>query len=246
MYTLLKSKFLLVLWPLWAAIVFEYHFESSPLSSDINCSTGDCVYSSNPVMVIIGEDLSISFNKSSHIQTQNIEEICRAVAKSGRGGQIIVGAVGNQDPKGYISCDLNPLPKPPAKGAIGDHARCKSLARKVEQENESTIQSFLGQCGNLLKNRNHKITDISGFLNKAKILSEQPGASKFEIWLYINSDGEQDIKTGVKETVDCSKKPDPKKVKFYVSSWPGTAPNCSAKGVFLDPSQFVNFFKTQI
>ncbi|MBX2928342.1 MAG: hypothetical protein KF852_10945 [Saprospiraceae bacterium] len=253
MNTFFKSKILVLSFILVAPFSLlkysEHHAETPTLiSSEINPVNNirDCVLPDNPLKIIIGEDLSMSFSKFSPIRPEDIEAICRTVAKSGRGGEVIVGAVGNQDAKGYITCELKPLPQAPKGGTISTVAYCRNLAKKIDEENEQAIQTFTAQCKELLKNKTHKITDISGFLNKAKVLSEQPGAGKYETWLYINSDGEQDIDPRKKEVVDCSKKPDAKKVKFYVSSWPDSISKCDAHGSFLDPQQFVKFFQSQI
>ena len=221
---------------------------STLVSAEVE-QTQDCVTQDNPLIVIIGEDLSSSFTKTNGgvpIQVPDIAKICRHVAKTGRGGQITLGAVGDRTPKGYITCDLKPLPQTPAGAVISTDVKCKRLAQKVKAENEAAIQDFLSQCDSLLKNRNHKITDISGFFRKAKILASEPGASKCEIWLFVNSDGDQDIDPRKKESIDCSLRPKQKNVKFYVSGWLEENDNCNAHDVFLDPQQFVKFFQTQV
>ncbi|MBK8194072.1 MAG: hypothetical protein IPK76_12990 [Lewinellaceae bacterium] len=124
------------------------------------------------------------------------------------------------------------------------HCSLLKSANNTKQENQLVIKTFISECSDLLKVKNHKITDLNGFLRKAKILSQQPDASRYEIWLLINSDGKQDIDLSKKnEPLDCSQKP--LNTRFYVSNWTETE-DCGADGRFLNPNQFVKFIQTQI
>ncbi|MBK8194071.1 MAG: hypothetical protein IPK76_12985 [Lewinellaceae bacterium] len=78
-----------------------------------NVATPMCDYPQNPVMVIIGEDLSGSFSQELSLTTADVQAICDVISSSGRGGQVVVGAIGDQNPKGYVNCDIKPLPIAP-------------------------------------------------------------------------------------------------------------------------------------
>lgn len=200
----------------------------------------------NPLLVIIGEDLSISHCKYPKIQVEDIEAICNQISKSGRGGQVVLGTVGDPTPKGYIVCGLSSYPKAVPGETISLKAQRLNRSRAIERENKANILSFLSKSRDLLKNCNHKITDINGFFDKAKVMATSPGASKNEIWLYINSDGIQSVPPKKDGPVDCSKRPNLKNVKYYVSGWNEKFANCDTRGVFLDPQQFVKFFQEQV
>jgi len=204
-------------------------------------TTYKCEYPTNPIMAIIGEDLSGSFPPALSLQPETIRAICQVILKSGRGGQIIVGTVGDPTPKGYVSCEIKPLPYAPKDATLADVAFCKNEADKVTSENSKVIKQFVEQCTTLLSAKGHKITDINGFFRKTKIISQQPGSSKYDIWVFINSDGKQD--TPDREKLDCSLRP--ANVKFYVSNWI-VEDDCKADGKFLNPEEFVKFFQSQI
>lgn len=192
-------------------------------------------------MVVIGEDLSGSFARELSLQVETIQSICEIISKNGRGGKVVVGTVGDPTPKGYVICEIKPLPRAPKHATLAGIAFCKKEASKTMAENASAIDAFTDKCAALLSSKGHKTTDINGFFRKINTISSQPGSSDYDIWVFINSDGKQDAPGQNK--LDCTLKPD--NIRFYVSNWTETT-DCGADGKFLNPEQFVNFFKNQL
>jgi hypothetical protein len=195
-------------------------------------------------MVIIGEDLSKSSEPFPHITTEFIEKICNSISQSNRGGKVVLSAIGNTNPRGYEVCKINPVPIPEQNAPLSQRSYCTKKSREILAENTRSISVYLKKCQALLQDSSQDQTDVNGFLSKAKILAEQPDSDKYQKWLFINTDGKQDIVRYKNEDVDYSLIP--KNVKFYTCSWPVKNLAYKTDGNFLDPMEFAEMFVEQV
>lgn len=214
------------------------------LFSNIQCDRTPSVDESEkkpPVLLIIGEDLSQTFNGFTQITSNHLQAICKYISLSESGGKVFLVGIGTTTPTGYAACTISPMIKEKPNLTASEKIRLKEANKKRKDQNEINITTFLNKSQDILNGRNQQYTDINSFFEKVGLLANEPGNQNLNKWLYINSDGKQSTKAS--NVVNCNLKPSVID-RFYVSGWK-TKNDCAPDAKFLSPDQFVQYFKDE-
>jgi hypothetical protein len=211
-----------------------------PIETEPSTSDKDMGPKMKPILLIIGEDLSGSYEGFVKFNEENLKDLCKKITQSGRGGAVAVFGIGDPTPHSYeyykiLRDSVIPGATLIQKKIIAD------LNKKKKEKNQVNQASFLQKANIILNNKGQKQTDINGFFEKARIFSKEEQFNNYEKWLFVNSDGNQDVIKSSKKykTVNCDLRPSTD--KYYTSGWKKST-DCSPDGNFLDPGGFISFF----
>jgi hypothetical protein len=216
--------------------------EPGSIETEPSTSDKDMGPRMKPILLIIGEDLSGSYEGFVKFKEENLKNLCEKITQSGRGGAVAVFGIGDPTPRGYEYYNI--LRDSILPGATLIQKKIiTELNYKKKKKNQVNQTSFLQKANIILNNKGQKQTDINGFFEKARTFSKEEQFNNYEKWLFINSDGDQDVTTGSKKykTINCDLRPDTD--KYYTSGWKKSA-GCAPDGNFLDPGGFISFFTT--
>lgn len=192
-----------------------------------------------PNLVIIGEDLSGTFDKFPPTTENDLRNLCNAVAKSKSGGKVYFIGIGSSTPKGYAYCVIKPLKEIDRHDPPSRQRYMKIYNQNVAKKNDDEIEKFLANAVTIFEQRNQKYTDINGFFEKAASILSTPSHKRFLKWLYINSDGKQATLSSNK--VDCDLRPAVD--EYYVNrGWKNTT-DCGSAEKLPDTHHFIEYFR---
>lgn len=222
---------------------FWFLFVLPFLFARCQCNSGTQIkLTASPNLVIIGEDLSGTFQNFPPTTEEDLRRLCKAVKRSAGGGKVYFIGIGTSSPKGYVSCTIRPKKKVNKKDPASIQFDTNNYNKKIEQKNETEIETFVNSAVEMSKEHGQKYTDINGFFDKVASILSTPKLDDFNKWLYINSDGKQD--TPGSKKVDCSLRPEAD--HYFVNKGWKNAPDCGAAGKLPDTQHFVEHFEQEI
>lgn len=146
-----------------------------------------------PLLLIIGADISSSLSLQETLDTGQIHHICLSVEMSGRGGIIALETIGDPISRSFLRCEIEANPPtdkrlPPTKRKQADENR-----QVIHRRNLASIQVFIDACHQRMHAGRQLNTDLNGFLDRASRLCQEPQFGRHEKIIYVNSDGDHDI-----------------------------------------------------
>jgi hypothetical protein len=194
-----------------------------------------------PMLIIIGEDLSQTFEGFMPITQQDLNAICTTLSNSGRGGKVILSGIGNPTPRGYLTCLIRPIEPLAENYTLVDKRNHERRRERIGQTNRETISRFLTESEDILQ-RGQGYTDINGFFRRCATLVDSPGLDSYSKWIYVNSDGKQSTRSN--NVLDCNLRPT-NIDGFFASGW-SVSPDCNPDGRFLSPQEFAEYLEQQL
>lgn len=196
-----------------------------------------------PVLLIVGEDLSGTFKDSYSTTVDHLRELCQILSEKGRGGTIYLINIGNPSRKNQLFCTLKAVAPVPKNLTASRAIDAKKKYERAISENQQEIDKFLTACASVLAsdNRNQPNTDINGFFMTARTLSEQSLYESHHQIIFVNSDGQQD--TPNSKVIQCELKPN--QPDFYVCGWENKS-NCDPKEKLASPQEFVKLMQATL
>lgn len=192
-------------------------------------------------LIVIGEDLSQTFQNFTPITVEDLEAICNTFQKNKTGGKILLFGIGSSTPKGYVTCIIKPQIAPDKTKTVSQQYRDNAKNQAIIEKNQASIDAFLAEAKDLLTQRNQPYTDINGFFEKAAVVVGSPLYDNHHKWLFVNTDGKQDTKKSNQVNCDLLPQVD----QFSVSGWKAK-PDCKPEAKFLAPGEFVQYLQSQL
>ena len=191
-----------------------------------------------PLLLIIGQDVSDSFNGYDLLRREHIDMICRAAEKADREIVIAFELIGTPNDRSFKRIHLQALPTISDDLSMTETANITAQRSAIAQRNHLLVLEFLQQCTGLLKtHRKESATDLNGFLKKANRLYLEPTFHNFHRIVYLHTDGLQDL--GKQRTLEWTIGAP---VRVFISGWSNN--EATPKGtLFESPSGFVDYFQ---
>lgn len=167
-----------------------------------------------PVVVVLGQDVSKSFVGFNEFNSQDINLICEAAEKSGREIVIAFGTIGNPTDSILVRCVIHSKPLEDQEVTLSQRAKTHTNASKIKKSNLIAITDFIKKVKSLTVRQLEQSTDINGFLEKSNRLFSEPQFNDYTKILYANTDGSHSV--GSDTTLVCNISKD---VQIYVSGW---------------------------
>lgn len=196
----------------------------------------------SPHLIIIGEDLSGTFDQFPQTTEDDLRELCDSLAKSKTGGKVYFIGIGNATPKGYAVCEIKPILKVNKSKPVSDQLKMKRRNKKIKEKNAAATEQFVLKAMQIFSERKQGYTDINGFFEKVSSIISDPNHTNYTKWLYVNSDGKHDTK--ISKKIDCNLLPGAD--YYYVSRGWKAREDCGALGKLLDTHHFVEQLTKQI
>lgn len=195
-----------------------------------------------PNLVIIGEDLSGTYDKFPATTTEDLTNLCNLIAKMAAGGELCFMGIGNQTPKGYANCKIKPLKYVDPSSTVSEQSRVRKWNERIKDQNKKSISDFIEKSSEILEQKNQAHTDINGFFKKVNSILDSPSNSNCIKWLYVNSDGKQDVAGSNK--VDCALMP--KETRIFLNRGWEKKPDCDPEAKILDTPAFIQILEDEI
>jgi hypothetical protein len=207
-----------------------------------SCSSDKEKHEPEPNLVIIGEDLSGTFDQFPATTETDLRDLCKALETTKDGGKVYFIGIGISDPKGYAHCTIRPKKEINRSDPASAQKQARVYNLKVEKANSEQVATFIASASVIFQQRNQKYTDINGFFEKVSSILATPAHKKYKKWLYVNSDGKQS--TPATNKVDCALRPAVN--EYYVNrGWKGAA-DCGAAEKLPDTQHFTEHFRSQM
>ncbi|MFN0214918.1 MAG: hypothetical protein ACKVT2_11735 [Saprospiraceae bacterium] len=190
--------------------------------------------SHSPILLIIGEDLSGTFEGYYPLTELHLERSCEAIQNHVLGGTIVLCGIGLPDNMGWEMCALEPIKIASDDIAVGKKIKIKTENKSIISKNASEIRAFIEKAKIILNKKNQDSTHINGFFEKMSTLASQQKYDGYKKILFVNSDGKQD--SGQNKIVDCRLKPE---CDFFICGWK-KKPDCSPIDSYPSPEEFVS------
>ena len=170
-----------------------------------------------PVAIVIGRDISQSFEGYSRFNPQHIYKICKAVMESGIEGLVAFQTIGNPTDSSFMRCVIHAAPALDPNATYSQKAKHQTSAAQIKAANEQAIAEFVAKCTQLSKRPLESNTDLNGFLAKADRLLAEPQFNGFAKYLYVHTDGLHSVgrDTALVNNIAGD-------VQIYVSGWKNT------------------------
>lgn len=197
---------------------------------------------SEPNLVIIGEDLSGTFDQFPETTEEDLRNLCKVLETTRDGGKVYFIGIGSSTPKGYAYCTIRPKKVVDRKDPPYLQQKAKIYNKKLERINIQQVDAFISNASTIFQQRNQKYTDINGFFEKVASILSTPTHKSFKKWLYVNSDGKQ--ATLSSSQVNCDLRPTVH--AYFVNRGWKNANDCGAAEKLLDTQHFVEYFRTEM
>ena len=156
------------------------------------------VLARNPILLIIGHDISKSFDNRDKISDEHLKSAVSAIQEAGVEGKIAFRIIGDKSiPDSFLTCKIS---KPPArlsedckKYTATERARCERDKKKIQSLRNAQGAEFMARCRGEMQRQPSNETDLNAFLERCAQLSQQPLYSNYTVIIYINSDGDHDV-----------------------------------------------------
>lgn len=232
-----------VLFPLCHFNAYTFPLTLILLIAFSGCSSGkqdDRI--AEPNLVVIGEDLSGTFDQFPETTEDDLRNLCKALEASPGGGKIYFIGIGSSTPKGYAYCTIKPTKEVNRNDPPAVQRKIKIYNKNIAIKNENEIEAFLVNAAAIFQQRNQKYTDINGFFEKTASIANAPSHKNFRKWLYINSDGKQATLSSNK--LNCNLLPAVD--AYFVNRGWKKSPDCGASEKLPDTQHFVEHFRLEM
>ena len=194
-----------------------------------------------PMLVVIGADISKTFEDNSPLQSTHIRTICDVILSAGNGGMVVFQTIGDPTKKDPLRLEIEAIPNDCSRLPAGQRVKCKNERREKKDAQKSAIEAFITQCTQELQQTRQLNTDINGFFRITNMLLNGPAADNHNIFVYLHSDGIQDLKGN--KALNCNAAP--QIGKLCASGW--TNPEkCNISHELATPDDFILLLKKEI
>ncbi len=188
-----------------------------------------------PIVIVLGRDISQSFKGYNQFNPQHINSVCEAAEKSGSDVVIAFGTIGNPTDSSFFRCVIHGVPTPNLNATLTQKAKYNEGIVKLKASNSQAISDFVAKANSMATRPLESNTDVNGFLEKANRLFSEPQFNGYNKLFYANTDGIHSV--GSDTALVCNI---PKDVQIYVSGWKN-AHNISSNKPFESSEGFVSF-----
>jgi hypothetical protein len=177
-------------------IIFMSLSAATSLSS---CSTKEDDSTSNieiqqqQVLIVFGDDESISTNSFPRPDTSFIRALCKAVTPTG--GTIVVYKIGNPTDQCGFRCTLQPVADINRDVMMEKQIEEKQLKERIQQQDNQEIEILLRNVQRYVftDSLSEPNTDLNGFFGKVDVLLNEPQYKTYKRFVFVISDGVQSI-----------------------------------------------------
>jgi len=194
-----------------------------------------------PILVVIGADISKTFQDNTPLQGTHIRAICDLILNAGSGGAVVFQTVGDPTKKDPHRLEIEEIPNNCNKLPATAKIKCKKERVELKTAQKSAIESFIAQCTQELQQPRQMNTDINGFFRKTSTILNGPLAKGHSVFVYMYSDGVHDLNGNKILNCDVA----PQIGKICVSGW--TNPEkCNIAYELATPDDFILLLKQEI
>jgi hypothetical protein len=117
-----------------------------------------------PVVIVLGQDVSKSFIGFNEFNTQDISLICEVAEKSGREIVIAFGTIGNPTDSSLVRCIIHSKPLHDQDATLTQIAKMHANEIEIEKSNHKAIVDFITKAKSLTVRQLEQSTDKSFIL----------------------------------------------------------------------------------